>query len=409
MKSTVLLLAITTTVLAAPAQVIRPSSGALPGLKPSELQAFLTGLDSFSEVDGVDEGLGPRFNLDGCSGCYTHSFIGGTSPSINPQVQVATKLGALNRIPAFIEPYGPVKVVRFQRQPNGQPDGGVHNLFVITGRADAPSACRITQPDFSRFDNLAFRIPTPTFGLGLIEAIAERTSLSNLNADHERKRALGIQGRFNTNPKDGTITRFGWKAQNTLGVFSVEAFNVEVGVTNDLFLHEREEDPTCNSTRSPESTSDLNAGSRSDMELFTLFMRFLAPPQPAPSSETTRRGRRTFDQVGYALCHTPASLQAIPQPSPSPGVTSNSFQTLRSTAWASISPSASPRAKPNRKTSAPPRSEASSVINIYLALPESQRQDILNFLRSLKAPSYLRLNTRLLSTGFPAASVPFEV
>ena len=183
-----------------------PLSGQpLRGLSPAEIQAFLQGRDVFNEIDDVKDGLGPRFNLDGCGGCHAFPASGGSSPAVNPQMVVALKFGAANRIPGFLAQDGPVRVVRFKRGANGQPDGGVHNLFVITGRHDAPAGCRIAQPDFSDANNLTFRIPTPTFGLGLIEAIADSTLRANLGANQGQKRQLGIQGRFNTNGNDGTI------------------------------------------------------------------------------------------------------------------------------------------------------------------------------------------------------------
>ena len=123
------------------------------------------------------------------------------------------------------------------------------------------------------------------------------------------RRTLGIGGRFNTNGNDGTITRFGWKAQNkSLLIFSGEANNVEVGVTNELFPQEREEDRACALTAGPEDQGDTDSGEFSDAQLFTYFMRFLAPPQPSPRNPATDRGRNAFDTVGCATCHTP-SLQ----------------------------------------------------------------------------------------------------
>jgi CxxC motif-containing protein (DUF1111 family) len=51
---------------------------------------------------------------------------------------------------------------------------------------------------------------------------------------------LGISGAFNRNGNDGTITRFGWKAQNkSLHIFSGEAYNVEMGISNLLFPQDR--------------------------------------------------------------------------------------------------------------------------------------------------------------------------
>ena len=92
-------------------------------------------------------GLGPRFNLDSCAGCHTQPDIGGTSPSVNPQVEVAKKERAHNEVPSFIKKDGPVREARFKFNPDGTPDGGVHALFTITGRKDA-SGCFLQQPDF---------------------------------------------------------------------------------------------------------------------------------------------------------------------------------------------------------------------------------------------------------------------
>jgi len=276
-----------------------PLSGRpLPGLTADELQAFDSVRDAFTEIESVPSGLGPRFNLDGCGGCHMHPAPGGSSPPLNPQFPAATHLGAINQMPPFLQPNGPVRVVRFRRRPDGTPDGGVHDLFVITGRSDAPAACQITQPDFSDTANLTFRIPTPTFGLGLVESIPDSSLRAIFNASAPRRSALGIRGRFNTNGNDGTITRYGWKAQNkSLLQFSGEAYNVEVGVTNRLFPQEREDDVNCATNGLPEDSSDIEA--------FATFMRFLAPPMPAAPDSSTSNGAAVFDTIGCSACHTP--------------------------------------------------------------------------------------------------------
>src|SRR5207244_11555644 len=116
------------------------------------------------------------------------------------------------------------------------------------GHPDAGS-CGIRQEDFEtqvRNRNIIFRIPTPTFGAGLIEQVADYTILANLNANSFIKRSLGISGRPNRSGNDGTITRFGWKAQNkSLLVFSGEAYNVEMGITSAAFQQERDETRNC--------------------------------------------------------------------------------------------------------------------------------------------------------------------
>jgi hypothetical protein len=230
------------------------AGGPLPGLSQNELNFFNAAKNVFSEVETVSQGLGPRFNLDSCSGCHAQPSIGGSSPPANPQVQAAIAQGAINALPPFIAANGPVREARFVRNPDGTPDGGVHALFVITGRSDAPG-CNIRQPDFAgamAANNVVFRIPTPTFGLGLVEAVPDSGLQAALAANAQQKRSLGIAGSFNRSGNDGTITRFGWKAQNkSLLIFSGEAYNVEMGVTNDAFPNEREADPNCqfNATR----------------------------------------------------------------------------------------------------------------------------------------------------------------
>ena len=221
---------------------------------------FYAAKNIFSEVDTVSTGLGPRFNLDSCSGCHAQPSVGGSSPATNPQVQAATTQGATNTIPPFITASGPVREARFVKNPDGTPDGGVHSLFVITGRSDAPG-CNIKQPNFAAAlsaNNVVFRIPTPTFGLGLVEAVPDSVLEAALAANGQQKQFLGISGSFNRSANDGTITRFGWKAQNkSLLIFSGEAYNVEMGVTNDAFPNERETNPGCQFNATPESTTFL--------------------------------------------------------------------------------------------------------------------------------------------------------
>src|SRR5262249_20710959 len=153
------------------------------------------------------------------------------------------------------------------------------------------------QPDFAgavRANNVIFRIPTPLFGLGLVESSPDRNLRANLAANGLQKRALGISGHFNTNDNDGTISRFGWKAQNkSLLLFAGEAYNVQMGTTNDLFPNEREEEPTCQLNGLPESTTILEpekataspaADHSQDIVTFAAFMRLLAPPTPATAT-----------------------------------------------------------------------------------------------------------------------------
>jgi CxxC motif-containing protein (DUF1111 family) len=295
------------------------SIGAIQQLTANEFAVFNAGKAAFQEIDSVSgtltggSGLGPRFNLDSCSGCHAFPDIGGSSPQVNPQIALATRYGARNTIPSFLSAQGPVREARFVRGPSGAPDGGVHGLFVISGRSDA-DGCTISQPDFEgavSANNVVFRIPTPVFGAGLIEAIDDTAILANIGAGASQKAALGIGGHANRNANDGTMTRFGWKAQNkSLTIFAGEAYNVEQGVTNDIFPNERESAEGCRYNATPEDHIDLNAagltGVSSDVLKFVFFMRFLAPPGRGPSTSSTSNGQALFNSVGCALCHTPS-------------------------------------------------------------------------------------------------------
>ena len=67
---------------------------------------------------------------------------------------------------------------------------------------------------------------------------------------------------FNTSGNDGTITRFGWKAQNkSLLIFAGEAYNVEQGVTNELFDNPRGNDPACLFNNDPEDATNITPDS----------------------------------------------------------------------------------------------------------------------------------------------------
>ncbi len=314
------------------------AGGPLSGLTADETTFFQDGQSRFAEIEvvanGSNNGLGPRFNSNQCLSCHSQPSGGGSSPLQNPLPAVAALNGAKNTIPWFITQNGPVREARFKRGSNGTADGGVHALFVIAGRSDAPG-CNIAQPDFlpagdpltghGGNPNVIFRIPTPLFGAGLIEAIPDSAILANMSANASEKSALGISGHpnaiisgtANLSANDGTITRFGWKAQNkSLLMFAGEAYNVEMGISNQLFPQERDETTSCIFVASPNDTSNFttppstnpasNPGVLSDIEAFANFMRFLAPPTPAPSTPSSEKGRAAFAKIGCVHCHTPS-------------------------------------------------------------------------------------------------------
>jgi CxxC motif-containing protein (DUF1111 family) len=302
-------------------------------------------------------GLGPRFNGNACLMCHSQPSIGGTSPgpgtppsfSQNPQIGLAHFDNATNNVPSFVSgrPNGPVVEARFPRatDANGNPlnslDGAVHDLYTIQGMSQA-GTCAIKQPNFDAAvnnNNVIFRIPTPTFGVGFIETTSDNALVNNLNTALSDPTSLnvtfslGVGGRFNRVGNDQTITRFGWKAQNpSLLMFAGEASNVEMGVTNELFPFERDapenNGTNCTNNATPEdfttpttnTTQQIPNVVAADIEALSFFMFGNTTPaqcdfgsglngnQPLCNglSAAAQDGAVQFNRAGCNLCHTPS-------------------------------------------------------------------------------------------------------
>jgi CxxC motif-containing protein (DUF1111 family) len=317
---------------------------------PSGILSFFTdGQKRFQDVESVsnnpngNNGLGPRFNSTSCSSCHAQPSVGGTGAAVNPQFSFTSNGTApKDTTPYFITANGPTLEARFPFffNSNGSvnysaPNGGVETLFTVSGRSDA-GTCSLPQPSFSTAGsegNLIFRIPTPVFGAGLIENLDDSTLLSNALVNNNNN--LGISGTLNHNGNDGTITRFGWKAQNkSLHIFAGEAYNVEMGISNLLFPQDRPlpgEDgnggtgltglpSNClnlSGSGYPEDSSNPAATPNSavldDVSAFANFMRALAPPPTggvvlngsSVSASTISAGASLFNSIGCATCHNP--------------------------------------------------------------------------------------------------------
>ncbi len=426
----------------------------LAGLSSNELPYFEDGARRFQTEEVVSgatstqgNGLGPRFNSNSCASCHAQPYLGGSSPPVNPLFSIASAAGAANQMPWFEAQNGPVREARFI-QSGGVADGGVHNLFVVTGRSDAGS-CNIAQPSFLPAGdplsgrggnrNIIFRIPTPALGAGLIEAIPDSVILTNQRANAAAKQQVGVTGHpnaiqggnVNRSANDGTITRFGWKAQNkSLLMFAGEAYNVEMGISNQLFPQKRDETPACQGGNATPNDTDnfpppgaalVTTAVLSDIEAFANFMRMLAPPAPAAATASTQHGGTLFASIGCALCHTPAlttgpAIASGSYISPSVALSSqpaNLFSDLlvHHMGVALADGITQGAAGPDEFRTAPlwgvgqrvfflhdgrtsdliqaigdhasPGSEANQVVRNFQALSAADQQDLVNFLRSL--------------------------
>jgi CxxC motif-containing protein (DUF1111 family) len=422
------------------------------------LDFFKDGLGRFQDaesvVNGQNNGLGPRFNFNSCAGCHAQPAVGGSGATTNPQFTAVSDgiAGPNNTIPSFIKPNGPTREVRFPFFLNsngtvntGAPNGGVEALFTVSGLTGAGN-CSLTQPNYAAAEaanDIIFRIPTPLFGAGLLENIDDSTLIAIRTANAGN--SLGISGTFNFNGNDGTIARFGWKAQNkSLLLFSGEAYNVEMGISNELFTQDRpnpeeevhgrglpagclnlagagypEDTTNFTPTSGTPGTTAANATILSDVEAFAQFMRLLAPPVPSTTtpggSTSIANGRALFTSIGCAVCHTPSINRTQPSNITSSlggqtvaaftdmeihhmgtrladnvgqgGAGGDQFRTAplwglgqRAFFLHDGSQTSVYSAIDSHRSSG---SEATQVVTNYFNLSSSQQQDVLNFLRSL--------------------------
>jgi CxxC motif-containing protein (DUF1111 family) len=262
----------------------------LPGLLPAEFERFRIGLDDFLEVETAEEGLGPSFNAGSCAVCHNVPAIGGVS--------LVSEVRA-----AYRDPDGTIRPLEAA---DGTPLDTLYHLFSIPSHG-----CQPAMP--AEANIIARRIPIPTFGAGLVEAIADETILALEDPD-DRNRD-GVSGRAAIVTDLGTgqrrVGRFGWKAQHaTLRTFSADAYRNEMGITNELFPSELATgvDPDrlryCDPIPDPEDVVDPRTRLAA-IDNFEAFLKFLAPPPRGLVTDQARQGEQVFHAVGCAACHVP--------------------------------------------------------------------------------------------------------
>lgn len=261
----------------------------------------------------VDGGLGPVFNSNSCASCHAFPSPGGSSAPTNPLFSVYQYNGATNTMPSFETSTGPTLEARFINQPGTTiPDGTVHQLFTISGRSDA-HGCSLAQPNFVQAasqGNLVLRQVIPTYGDGLIEVVRNSAIIANMNSNLTEKSVLGITGHPNYSGNDGSIQRFGWKAQvRSTMLMSANQFQVEMGVTNEVFPTELNQTVGCVLNPVPETVTNFTPGILTEMfpgdySRTEYFTQWLAPPTPVKPTTITNSGKTQFTNAGCVYCHT---------------------------------------------------------------------------------------------------------
>lgn len=290
----------------------------------------LIGEDALRATRTSVTGLSARFNADQCIACHSQPSFGGSGGFLVPNPKdsvhrvpenplfdlVPHRFGQTNTVPSFIKQYGPIRIARFVKKPDGSPDGQVYPLFTIVGRTDDTSIPKcntklLPQPDFEtelRKGNIAFRIPLQLFGLGLIEALSDAEILGRHRATAAYRAQSGIAGV----PNGSVSNRFGWKAQHK----ALEQFT---DASTDFAPVMKQIPAQCIGANTTEAAPLLGGAAFESPSadfinplvlLATSFMRYLDAPQPAAMNPLALRGQVLFGVspeqpgIGCAACHT---------------------------------------------------------------------------------------------------------
>lgn len=241
------------------------------------------------------DGLGPLFNASSCVECHR---VGGTGGSGHNGNNVRILVPLVNGKPTEAER---AKRIREELVP-------LHAGFATSAslvlhrhtRDDATAKWFTDRPDATA--SFRFQITqrnTPAlFGAGLIDAIPDAV----IEAAGRRSQQGGTPGRVPRRP-DGTIGRFGWKAQAaTLDEFVRNACSIELGL----------EVPGRHQVMTPDGRGQAPGLDLSDAECqaLTEYVRALPrpvnrPPHGLVEAWAIGEGRKLFSTVGCESCHLP--------------------------------------------------------------------------------------------------------
>jgi CxxC motif-containing protein (DUF1111 family) len=257
----------------------------------------------FDEVEALDDGLGPLYNAQSCRECHQNPVSGAASQ--------ITELRVGHRGPdgRFQEPKIPIArgtvIIAGRTLVNDRaicPNGQFPNTE-IQERVPLTETIRTT------------RVALNLLGDGFVEAVADQTlvELAGRQPGESRGTIHGhvIHVPVLEAPGQTGVGRFGWKDQQaSLLSFSADAYLNEMGITNRLLPDEVT--TLCNTAQEPNNRPGPDG--LEDIDHFARFMRATkAPPRDAVLAATPSavRGSQLFDSIGCAVCHV-GSLTTAP-------------------------------------------------------------------------------------------------
>ena len=273
----------------------------------------------------VRDGLGPLFNAEACASC--HVLDGRGTPPTEEHPDAPGLLFRLSLVDGDGpgDP-GPDPILGGQLQDRALDGVPVEGRMGITyeeveGHYDDGEPYTLLDPTYTVTepahgpvpDDLLIspRLAPPTIGIGLLEAVPEKTVVAAADPDDED--GDNISGRPNRieNSITGELVlgRFGWKANAaTAEQQTVSAFHGDIGITSPLI-----EGQDC--TEVQQACADAIDGGEPEIDDDTLasvvfYTRVLAVPKRRPAEgaagrERQRRGAAQFAAANCSGCHTP--------------------------------------------------------------------------------------------------------
>ncbi len=266
------------------------------------------------------DGLGPLFVARSCFACHVRNGRGRAPDSFLPTDTMVVRLSVPGVGPNGGPKPEPTYGLQLQThalpgfKPEAQILGSYRNLSGRYGDGEVyylrQSQFRLADLGYGPFQTNAVISPLVApaiIGLGLLEAVPEKTLRALATADQQRHD--GISGHVNlvwdVTTKKFTVGRFGWKAeQPSVDQQVASAFNGDMGLTTTLYPHENNTDAESRFTQSPSGGSPEVSD-----EIFAatvLFSRLIAvPARRDATNEIVLRGEKLFHQLNCAVCHVP--------------------------------------------------------------------------------------------------------
>jgi CxxC motif-containing protein (DUF1111 family) len=306
-----------------------PNSFAMPlaNISRSNRRAHVVGNSFFNKnwvippsSTEARDGLGPFFHSRSCSGCHVRDGRG------RPPWEGETMVGLLFRLSVPGPDGKPIPDPVFGGQlgvravPGVEPEGDVKIEYKeIEGNFGDGTPYVLLEPQYTLLANATYgkpakniqlgpRLAQPVYGLGLLEAIPEKSILAH--SDPNDKDGDGISGRpnyvWNPEKKAKQLGRFGWKAnQPSLRQQTAGAFLGDIGITTSI--HPKEDYTPAQA----KLLDKLPNGGSPELEDHLLgrvvtYLQTLAPPaQRDYDHPEVLKGRKLFLETGCAKCHLP--------------------------------------------------------------------------------------------------------